>query len=183
MVFGIVLRREMRALLALPQTYAIAAAYLLISGIFFVNILISTQSPDLGQYYSNIASTLIVLFPIVAMRSFAEERKSGTLDLSLSWPVSRAGLVMGKFVANTLFVWILTSVVWIYVRILSGLASVDMARTTGGFIGMLLLGMAFSALALMVSARTASPTAAAFVGFGLLLLLWILDYAPGSAPS
>ena len=44
---------------------------------------------------------------------------------------------------------------------------------------MLLLGMAFSALALMVSARTASPTAAAFVGFGLLLLLWILDYAPG----
>ena len=179
MTFVAVLRRELRALVTLPQTYAIAAAYVVISGVFFVNLLVSSQVPDLKQYYSNVASTLIVLVPIVAMRSFAEERKNGTLDLTLSWPLSRTGLVFGKFAANTLFSWALISVVWIYVRILSGLASVDGARVAGGFIGMLLLAMAFSALALAVSARTSSPTAAAFIGFGLLLLLWILEYAPG----
>jgi ABC-2 type transport system permease protein len=177
--FVAILRRELRALVVLPQTYAIAAAYLVLSGVFFVNLLVSTQVPDLKQYYSNVASTLIVLVPIVAMRSFAEERRNGTLDLTLSWPLSRTGLVFGKFVANTLFAWVLISVVWIYARILSGLAPLDMARTAGGFVGMLLLAMAFSALALAVSARTSSPTAAAFVGFGLLLLLWILEYAPG----
>ena len=179
MTFGIVLRRELRALLALPQTYAIASAYLLISGIFFVNILISTQSPDLGQYYSNIASTLIVLLPIVAMRSFAEERRSGSLDLVLAWPVSRASLVLAKFITNTLFAWLLVSVAWLYVRIISGLAPIDGARAAGGFFGLLFVTLAFSALALMVSARASSPTAAAFLGFGLLLFLWILDYAPG----
>jgi ABC-type transport system involved in cytochrome c biogenesis permease component len=147
--------------------------------VFFANILISTQSPDLGQYYSNIASTLIVLLPIVAMRSFAEERRSGVLDLTLSWPVPRLTLVLTRFVANTLLAWLLCSIAWVYIRIISGMAPLDMARAAGGYVGLLFLSMAFSALALMVSARAGTPTAAAFLGFGLLLFLWILDFAPG----
>jgi ABC-type transport system involved in multi-copper enzyme maturation permease subunit len=174
-----VLRRELRGMLRLPQTYAIAAAYLVISGIFFVNILISTEVADLASYYSNIANTLLVLVPVVAMRSFAEERRSGALDISLTWPTSRTGLVLGKFAANTLFVWGLGSVVWLYFSLVGGIATIQGSRTAGGWIGLLLMSMAFSALALMVSARTASTTAAAFLGFGLLLFLWILEYAPG----
>ena len=108
----------------LPQTYAIAAAYLLISGIFFVNILISTEVADLASYYSNIANTLLVLVPVVAMRSFAEERRTGALDITLTWPMSRTGLVLGKFAANTLFVWVLASVVWLYFSLVGGMASI-----------------------------------------------------------
>jgi ABC-type transport system involved in multi-copper enzyme maturation permease subunit len=178
LTFFVVLRRELNALLVLPQTYAIAAAYLVISGIFFVNILTSTRVPDLGQYYSNVASTLIVLCPIASMRSFAEERKSGSLDITLSWPVSRTGLVLGKFVANTVFVSILISVGWVYFRLLGTITSVSVARTAGGYIGMLLLAMAFNALTLVVAVRSSSPTGAAFLGFGLLLFLWILEFAP-----
>ncbi len=174
-----VLRREVRGLLRLPQTYGVAAAYLLISGIFFVNILISTEVADLASYYSHIANTLLVLVPVVAMRSFAEERRSGALDMSLAWPTSRTGLVLGKFAANTLFVWFLAGVVWLYFSLVGGMASIEASRTGGGFVGLLLMSMAFSALALMVSARAASTTAAAFLGFGLLLFLWILEYAPG----
>jgi len=174
-----VLRRELRGMVRLPQTYGIAAAYLVISGIFFVNILISTEVADLASYYSNIANTLLVLVPVVAMRSFAEERRTGALDISLTWPTSRTGLVLGKFAANTLFVWGLASVVWLYFNLVGGMATIQGSRTAGGWIGLLLMAMAFSALALMVSARAASTTAAAFLGFGLLLFLWILDYAPG----
>ncbi|HET9770092.1 MAG TPA: Gldg family protein [Acidimicrobiia bacterium] len=174
-----VFRRELRGLLRLPQTYGVSAAYLLISGIFFVNILISTEVADLASYYSNIANTLLVLVPVVAMRSFAEERRSGALDISLAWPTSRTGLVLGKFAANTLFVWVLASVVWLYFSLVGSMASIEGSRTGGGYVGLLLMSMAFSALALMVSARAASTTAAAFLGFGLLLFLWILEYAPG----
>src|SRR3989442_11613923 len=99
-----ILRRELRALLHLPQTYAIAVAYLIISGIFFVNILISTEVADLGQYYSNIASTLILLVPLVALPPFPEEPRSGALHLRPSWPLSRAGLVLGKVLPNNAFV-------------------------------------------------------------------------------
>jgi ABC-type transport system involved in multi-copper enzyme maturation permease subunit len=174
-----VFRRELRALVTSPQTYGIAAAYLILSGLFFVNILISSEIPDLEHYYSNVANTLLVLVPVVAMRSFAEERRTGALDITLAWRLSRAGLVLGKFAANALFLGLLSSIVWVYYHLVGHLAQIQLGRTTGGFIGLLLMTMAFSALALMVSARAASPAAAAFLGFGLLLFLRVLDYAPG----
>jgi ABC-2 type transport system permease protein len=174
-----VFRRELRALVSSPQTYAIAAAYLVLSGIFFINILVTSQIPDLEHYYSNIANTLLVLVPVVAMRSFAEERRTGALDITLAWRLSRASLVLGKFAANTLYLWVLSTVVWLYYHLVGRLAHIQMGRTAGGFIGLLLMALAFSALALMISARAASPAAAAFLGFGLLLFLRVLDYAPG----
>lgn len=174
-----VLRRELRGLLWSPQSYGIAAAYLILSGIFFVNILISSEIPDLEHYYSNIAATLLVLVPVVAMRSFAEERRTGALHITLAWRLSRTSLVLGKFAANTLFLWVLSSIVWVYYHLIGRVADIQVGRTAGGYIGLLLMVMAFSALALMVSARASSPAAAAFLGFGLLLFLRVLDYAPG----
>ena len=85
----IVFRRELRTLVTSPQAWAIATAYLIISGLFFVTLLFSHPYADLERYYSNIETTLIVVAPIMAMRSFAEERRTGALDITLSWPVSR----------------------------------------------------------------------------------------------
>jgi ABC-type transport system involved in cytochrome c biogenesis permease component len=175
-----VLWRELRAMVCLPQTYAIGAAFLALSGFFFLTFFSGGGLPDLEQYYSNIASTLIVLVPIVAMRSFAEERRSGALDVTLSWPLSRVALVAGKYVANVAFTWVLLSVAWLYVRLLTGLGQVEVGKAAAGYVGILLLAAALHALALAVSARTSSPTTAAFLGFGVLLGLWSLQYAPGS---
>ena len=178
-MFLTVLRRELKAFFLLPQSYAIAAAYLIISGVFFANILVSTQTPELDVYFANVANTLLVLAPVVAMRSFAEERRSGVLDVSLSWPLSRTAVVFGKFTANTLFIWSVATITWVYIRVLASFTNVEVGKAASGYIGLLLLAAAFSALALAVSAYTSSPTAAAFLGFGLLLFLWILQFAPG----
>lgn len=172
-------RTELRNLFVSPQAWAIASAYLIISGVFFVVLLIGRQIADLEAYYSNIETTLIVVAPIVAMRSFAEERRSGALDISLSWPVRRWSLVLGKYAANTAFVWLLVCIVWLYVWLLDRRVDVEVGKAAAGFVGLLLLTAAFNALSLGVSARSASPTTAAFVGFGLLLGLWILDFIPG----
>ncbi|HKN90855.1 MAG TPA: Gldg family protein [Acidimicrobiia bacterium] len=174
-VFG----REVRALVALPQTYGIAAGFLAISGLFFVTFVLSERLPDLERYYSNIATTLIVLAPVVAMRSFAEERRNGALDVALSWPIPRRALVAGKYGANLAFTWLLLSVAWLYVRVLSHLGRVEVGKAASGFVGLLLLAAAFNAIALAVSARSASPTAASFLGFAVLLGLWTLQYTQG----
>jgi ABC-2 type transport system permease protein len=172
-----VIRKEARSLVSLPHTYAIACAFLAISGIFFVTFLVQSNLPDLEQYYSNIASTLLVLAPIIAMRSFAEERRAGALDITLSWPVPRTALVIGKYLVNLAYTWLLLSVAWLYVRLLLGMGEMEIGKAVAGFVGILLLAAALSALALAVSARTAAPTGAAFLGFGLLLLLWTLQFA------
>ncbi len=172
-------RRELNSLLVLPQTYAIACAYFVVSGIFFVTLLNTSRVPDLEQYYSNIASTLIVLAPIVAMRSFAEERSTGSLEIFLAWPISRAVTVLGKFSVNVLFTWMLLSISWVYVRILSGFGRIETTKQLSGFLALLLLALAFNAVALAISAVSASVAGGAFMAFLVLLGTWTLQWADG----
>ncbi|HEY4410331.1 MAG TPA: Gldg family protein, partial [Acidimicrobiia bacterium] len=175
----IVFRRELRTLVSSPQAWAIATAYLIISGLFFVTLLFSHPYADLERYYSNIETTLIVVAPIMAMRSFAEERRTGALDITLSWPVSRWTLVAGKWAANTVFTWGMVSIAWLYIWLLHSLGRVELGNAAAGWLGLLALTAMFNAVALAISARSSSPTSAAFVGFGTLLGLWILDFVPG----
>jgi ABC-2 type transport system permease protein len=172
-------RRELNSLLVLPQTYAIACAYFVVSGIFFVTLLNTSHVPDLEQYYSNIATTLIVLAPIVAMRSFAEERSTGSLEIFLAWPVSRLATVLGKFSVNVLFTWMLLSISWVYVRILSGFAHIETTKQLSGFIALLLLALAFNAVSLAISATATSVAGGAFFAFLVLLGSWTLQWVDG----
>ena len=180
---GTLLKRELTSMALLAQTYAIAVAFIIISGVFFIDLVSNSQTADLAAYYSNIASTLIVLCPILAARSLAEERASGQLLVSLAWPVPRWALVLSKFVANTLYTWLLISIAWIYYVQLNSFANPDYARTMGGYIGLLLLSAMFNALTLAVSARASTPASAAFLGFGLLLFLWVAQFLPDSIKS
>ncbi|MDE0668191.1 MAG: ABC transporter permease subunit [Acidimicrobiia bacterium] len=173
------IRHELRALLISPVTWAMATGYVIFSGIFFVVLLFSRGIADLESYYSNIETTLVVLAPIVAMRSFAEERRTGALDITLSWPTSRWWLVATKFVANTLLTWLIVSVVWLYIWLLNREVDVEVGKNGAGFIGLLMILLMFNAIALAVSARSRSPATAAFVGFGVLIALWVLDFVPG----
>lgn len=173
------LRNEMRALLISPVTWAMVTGYFVFSGIFFVVLLFSRGIADLESYYSNIETTLVVLAPIVAMRSFAEERRTGALDITLSWPTSRWWLVVTKFVSNTLLTWLIVSIVWLYVWLLNRAVDVEIGKNAAGFIGLLMILLMFNAIALAISARSRSPAAAAFVGFGVLIALWVLDFIPG----
>ncbi len=173
------LRNELRALLVSSVTWAMVTGYLVFSGIFFVVLLFGRGIADLEGYYSNIETTFVALAPIVAMRSFAEERRTGALDITLSWPTSRWWLVVTKFVANTLLTWMIVSIVWLYVWLLNRVVDVEIGKNAAGFIGLLMILLMFNAIALAISARSRSPATAAFVGFGVLIALWVLDFVPG----
>jgi ABC-type transport system involved in cytochrome c biogenesis permease component len=173
------LRKELRQLLVAPFAWAVFAAFLIISGLFFVALLISFPVPDLERYLSNIETTFIVVAPVIAMRSFAEERRTGVLEVTLAWPTSRGSLILGKYVANTLMAWAMATIIWLYAWILDRMGPVNLAKAFSGYLGLLLLIALFSAIALAISAKSSSPATAAFVGFGVLLGLWTLDFVPG----
>lgn len=171
--------KELKGLALSPFGWAVTTAFCVVSGLFFVTLFFSYQLPDLERYFTNIETTFIVVAPVIAMRSFAEERRAGILEVTLAWPVPRWQLVGGKFAANTLFTWSLASLTWLYVLVLDALGPVHVAKVFTGWIGVLLLTAMFGAVALFISARSATPAGAAFVGFGVLLGLWILDFVPG----
>lgn len=166
-------------MLVAPFAWAVAAAFLVVSGLFFVALLIAHPLPDLERYFTNIETTFIVVAPVLAMRSFAEERRTGVLELTLAWPASRPSLVVGKYLANTILSWTMASIVWLYAFLLDRMGPIHLAKTASGYLGLLLLIATFNAIALAVSARSSSPATAAFLGFGVLLGIWILDFVPG----
>ncbi|HUR74087.1 MAG TPA: Gldg family protein [Sporichthya sp.] len=172
------LKRELTSLVLWPATYLIAAAYIVISGILFIDLVSSSNSADLKSYYANTVNTLLVLCAIFGARSIAEERASGALQISLSWPVSRWSLVLSKFAANTLITWLIVSVSWIYYVRLDSIAEPEFARVLGGWIGLLLLSAMFNAISIGISAWMNTAVGAAFLSFVVLLFLRLIDFLP-----
>ncbi|WP_033384851.1 ABC transporter permease subunit, partial [Sporichthya polymorpha] len=172
------LKRELTSLILWPATYLIAAAYIVISGILFIDLVSSNNSADLESYYANTVNTLLVLCPILGARSIAEERASGALQISLAWPISRWAMVGSKFIANTLVTWLIVSVAWIYYVRLDAIAEPEFARSLGGWIGLLLLSAMFNGVSLAISSRMNTSVGAAFLSFVVLLVLRLISFLP-----
>jgi ABC-type transport system involved in multi-copper enzyme maturation permease subunit len=172
------LRREFTSLVLWPATYLIAAAYIIISGILFIDLVSSNNSADLESYYANTVNTLLVMCPILGARSIAEERASGALLISLAWPISRWSMVVSKFVANCLVTWLVISISWIYYLRLSAIADPEFARSLGGWIGLLLLSAMFNGVSLAISSRMNTSVGAAFLSFVVLLVLRLITFLP-----
>jgi ABC-2 type transport system permease protein len=129
------------------------------------------------------AMVLLMMAPLITMRSFAEERRSGTLSLLLSAPISMSELALGKFVGNFAFVLLLICAIAVMpLSLLTG-ATLDLGLVAAGLLGLILIGAAFCSAGLYFSSLTTNPSVAAAASFGLLLLLWIIDLAGTGANS
>ncbi len=113
--------------------------------------------------------------PLLTMRMFAEERKSGTLTLLLAAPASLIEIVLGKFFGLFAFMLAVIGLLALMpLTLLSG-THLDVGRIAAGLLGLLLMMMSFGAAGLFVSTLTKEPTIAAVASFGLLLLVWLIQ--------
>jgi ABC-type transport system involved in multi-copper enzyme maturation permease subunit/ABC-type uncharacterized transport system involved in gliding motility auxiliary subunit len=172
------LKRELTSLSLWAGTYAVAFGFIIISGVFFINLVSTNNSADLASYFANIVNLFGLICPVLAARSLAEERASGALMVTLAWPVPRWALILSKFIANTLFTWLLVSISWIYYAQLNAYAEPDRARAFGGWFGMLLVVMLFNAISLAVCSRTATAASGAFLSFVVLLFFLVVRFLP-----
>ena len=123
------------------------------------------------------AIVLLLVTPLITMRILSEERRNGTLSLLFSAPVTMTEIVLGKYLGVLAFFFILLAmVVFMPLSLLAG-TPLDLGKLAAGVLGLGLLLAAFSAAGLYLSSLTEQPTVAAISTFGLLLLLWIIDWA------
>ncbi len=120
---------------------------------------------------------MLLAAPLVTMRLVSEERRSGTLSLLLSAPVSMTDIVLGKFLGVMTFFGIVVLVIMLTPLSLLAGGTLDYGLLASGFLGLLLLVASFAAAGLFMSTLTEHPAVAAVSTFGLLLLLWNLDWA------
>src|SRR5438105_4870525 len=192
-------RREMGSYFVAPIAYIVVGVFLLVTGFFFYNILLSVveysfraqmqaqrfggpQEIDvpgqvLRSFFGLVSTVILFMVPMLTMGIYAEERKRGTMELLMTSPVTELQIVLGKyFAALTLFVLMLTPT-FLY-QIIMNLYSepaIPWQIVLSGYLGVLLLGAVLVALGSFISSLTENQIVAAVVTFGAFLLLWVLD--------
>ena len=193
--FTAVFRKEMANYFISPIAYSVMAIFLLVSGFFFwANLslmsLISLQAandPMISQRINltdvvlrpltqNMSIVLLFLMPLLTMRLFSEEKKTGSIELLMTYPISDSSAVMGKFLAAFAVLVIMLSGTFSYPAILWRLGGFDVGVFLTSYLGLILMGGAFIGLGLFVSLLTENQIIAATVTFGLSLLFWIISW-------
>jgi ABC-2 type transport system permease protein len=157
-----ILKRELRSYFATPLAYVFIVIFLMLSGLvtFSMGGFYARGQADLQSFFSFHPWLYLFLVPAVAMRLWAEERKSGTLELLLTLPVTLKQAVLGKFLAAWLFAGIallLTFPIWLTVNYLG---NPDNGVILSAYIGSWLMAGAFLAIGSCMSAATANQVIA-----------------------
>jgi ABC-2 type transport system permease protein len=167
----IIARRELRAAVNSPLAYIVAVAYLVFTSawLFFMNQFFARNEASLRLYFSVIPTVFVFLVPALTMRSWAEERRMGTLEVLLTLPFREGEVVLGKFIGafGLLFFVVLLSLP--LPLSLSVMGDFDWGQIAGQYLGVLLIGAAGVSLGLFVSSISTNQVAA-FILTGLALL-------------
>jgi len=191
-----IFKKEMRLYFTSPVAWVIITMFLFIAGYFFYSIfafytLASMQSamnPQMARelnvtdsvlrpLFSNVSVILLLLMPLITMRLFAEERRSGTIELLLTYPVRDGAVLVGKYLAALALYAIMLALTLLYPGILIYFARVEWGPLLTGYLGLLLMGATFLAVGIFASSLTENQIVAAITTFGTLLLLWVVGWS------
>jgi ABC-2 type transport system permease protein len=193
----LICRRELSSFFFSPIAYVILAAWTLLLGVFysgsFLNYaVISMQimrnpqaaarlnltptSAILGPVFSSTTIILLFMIPLLTMRLFSEEKKQGTMELILTYPLRDIEVLLGKYLSAVLMYIIMLALTFIYPAILAAFVSVDWGVVGASYLGMFLMGCAFMAVGIFASSLTSNQIVAAMVAFMVLLASFVLDF-------
>ncbi len=187
-----IVAKELRSHFVSPVVYVVSAVFLLIFGVLSYVAVVNAgqQAVRLMQiqgaaaqlnlndlvfrptFYST-AIVLMLVLPLLTMRLFAEERKLRTFELLMTSPIGTNEIVVGKFLGVYLIYLGLLGLTGIVPLVLSLFSSFDWHPVLTGYLGLALLGAVFLATGLLASTLTENQIVAAFLGFGLLILIWL----------
>ncbi len=198
--------REIRAYFVSPVAYVVLTGFLLLSGWFFFNLL--ARFSYLVQVYSgmqrasgelerlnlndfvispllhNLSVVLVILIPVITMRTFAEEKRLGTFELLLTSPLRVGEIVAGKFLGALAFVTIMLAGTLIYPLLLIIYGNPEGWIMISGYLGLFLVAATYLSIGLLTSSVTENQIIAAVSCLVALLLLYVINWpADTSTPT
>jgi ABC-2 type transport system permease protein len=176
-----IVRRELIAYFSSPLAYIVLTAFLLMQGYIFYILVSFLNNPQTQAmtplrlfFGGTVFFWLFLLFtvPVITMRLIAEERRSGTIEVLLTSPVSETQVVVGKFTAALVFYIALWLPTFLYVVILKQYSTIDLMPVASGYLGVFTMGFLFLAVGTFTSALTDNQLIAAIIAFAFLILLF-----------
>lgn len=188
-------RKELRSYFASPIAWVILGLFALLFGFFFYTFLVLfvRQSMQMGQMgmgsqtvnvnlymirplLQNASVIILFVLPMITMRTYAEEKRSGTMELLLTSPVTDFQIIMGKFVGALALYAAMLAVTALYVALLFWFGNPEWRPILSGYLGLLLLGGCFISVGLLVSSTTRNQIVAGMATFGVFLMLWVIGW-------
>ncbi|MFO1363243.1 MAG: ABC transporter permease [Burkholderiales bacterium] len=175
-----VAKRELAAYFDSPVAYVFIVIFLLLAGFFTFTFgaFFDRGEASLGAFFMWMPWLFLFLVPAVGMRLWSEERRSGTMELLLTFPITTWQAIAGKFLASWLFLAIalaLTFPVWLTVNVLG---DPDNGVIVAGYVGSLLLAGAYLAVSSATSAMTRNQVVSFIVALVVCLALVLVGFPP-----
>jgi ABC-2 type transport system permease protein len=190
--FVALFRKELRTYFASPLVYLVAAAFLAYSGYYFHSDLVYFVTFGFGVnimenfwqlLFMDIRLVLIFAVPLLTMRLLAEERRLGTLELLLTYPLRDGAVVAAKLGACLVVVGMLLAATLVYPAWVYHIQPFALAPLVAGYVGLLLFAATCAGYGLFVSSLTDSQVLAGFLTALPLLLLWLLSWNEAASAS
>src|SRR6201982_2172160 len=193
----IICRKEMRSYFVSPIAYLLLTMFALIFGFFFWNSLgyfvyVGMESQMRGQQMpmnlneqivrpllSNVGVIGLFFIPMITMRLFAEEKRTGTIELLATSPVRDLEIIVGKWLASLLLYCCLLLFTALNFAFLFKYGNPDWKPLALGYLGLLLQAGALLAIGTFISTLTKNQIIAGAVTFAVCLLLWVLEWVSG----
>jgi len=194
--------KELRSYFVSPIAYVVLTGFLLLGGWFFFNLLSrfnfllsiysAMRNPEaqmrlnLNEFVitpllHNLSVVLVILIPMITMRTFAEEKRAGTYELLMTSPLSVTEIVAGKFLGVLGFLLVMIGLTGIYPLILLAYGNPEMGVIAAGYLGLLLLAIAFATVGLLTSSFTDNQIIAAVSCLVVLLLFYVIAWPAETA--
>jgi ABC-2 type transport system permease protein len=188
--------KELKSYFASPIAYVVIGFWALLFGYFFVALLnyFVRQSMQMGQFgmqgpqamnlnqqlirplLQNVLILILFLMPMVTMRSYSEEKRSGTIELLLTSPLTDFQIIMGKFLGAMALYGAMLAVTLIHVGLLFIYGRPEWKPLVTAYVGLLLMGGCFISVGLFISSLTKNQIVAGMVTFAVFLMLWIITW-------
>lgn len=195
-VVAAIAKRELMGFFASPVGWLCLVGFSLVSGLFFALMtseftVMAAQAAynpymadkvDVGlwliqPYFANTAILLLMLAPAVTMRLFAEDRKQGSFELLMASPIGSGQIACGKYLGALGFMTAMVATTLPFIGFLYWVHTPDTGLILCGYAATWLMGAAFVAVGLLTSAMTENQIVALILGFGMLLIVWLMSTA------
>ena len=186
-------QREVNAYFSSPIAYVLIGFFALLFGWFFYvplaffeqqsmamgmnpNQTLNINQMLIGPTLLNTTVIMLFLFPLITMRTYSEEKRSGTIELLLTSPVTDLQIILGKFLGAMLLYAGMLAVTLIHMAILFAYGEPEWKPIATGYLGLLLMGGCFLSLGLFISSLTKNQIVAGIATFAVFLMLWVINW-------
>jgi ABC-2 type transport system permease protein len=177
-------KKEIGSYFNSPVAYIVVTVFLaLVGGLFFFLRLFLYNEASVRGLFEMAPWAFIAFGPAISMRLLAEERKTGTIELLVTMPVTDWEIVIGKFLGALFLLMVGVALTGFFSMTVALLGQVDPGPVAGGYLGLLLLGATFTAIGLLASSWTSNQIIAFILSLTICLVLWLLDDLRGFMPT